>query len=146
MTNLFESSMQLIHSFLKESEENIRMEIILDRRLLQEVQSNMKLLDTAKWQQASEEYKKAVILKLEEGAFVDWITFAGRLSRNGQGNSGRGLSKEVGELLAQLHAIKSICEILADFPEVQSIKLDSRLSGLRKKLNVLRMKLEERLS
>lgn len=104
------------------------METVLDRRLKMEIKSNLKLLDTTIWYNATDAYKLAVVQELNTEALYEWLTFAER----------KGLTNEVEASLMNLYSnttsLKSIVNILGKFPDMNNLKIRKRLSNLKKNL------------
>jgi hypothetical protein len=93
-----------------------------------EIKSNLKLLDTTSWYNATDAYKLAVVQELNTEALYEWLTFAER----------KGLTNEVDASLMNLYSkttsLQSIANLLRKFPDMNNLRIRTRISNLRKDL------------
>lgn len=90
-----------------------------------EIKSNLKLLDTTNWYNATNAYKLAVVQELFTVALHEWLTFAER----------KELTNEVEASLMNLYSkttsLQSIAYILSKFSDMNNLRIRTRISNLK---------------
>ena len=123
-----DKTLSLLGTFITNEFESKRLATVLDRRLKMEIKSNLKLLDTTSWYNATDAYKLAVVQELNTEALYEWLTFAER----------KGLTNEVEASLMNLYSkttsLQSIANILGKFPDMNNLRIRTRISNLKKDL------------
>ena len=123
-----DKTLSLLGTFISNEFESKRLAVVLDRRLKMEIKSNLKLLDTTSWYNATDAYKLAVVQELNTEALYEWLTFAER----------KGLTNEVEASLMNLYSkttsLQSIANLLSKFPDMNNLRIRTRISNLKKDL------------
>lgn len=123
-----DKTLSLLGTFITNEFESKRLAVVLNRRLKMEIKSNLKLLDTTSWYNASDAYKLAVVQELNTDALYEWLTFAER----------KGLTNEVEASLMNLYSkttsLQSIANLLSKFPDMNNLRIRTRISNLKQDL------------
>ncbi len=139
-----ENSILTVVELMKHGKKIDEVNESLLRLMLLELKFNLKLLDTLRWKDVSDEYRKAVIKRLKTGnsisllGFSDNTFFKHYINKIKFSNESKvELTNDINiitSIITRIQVLQTLVDISDDFKEINQIKLDDRVRNLSKLL------------
>ena len=139
-----ENSILTVLELLKNGKKIDEVNESLLKLMLLELKFNLKLLDTLRWKDVSDEYRKAVIKRLNTRNSISLLSFSDNTFFNHYTNKIKFSNESKVELtndiniitsiITRIQVLQTLVEITDDFKEINQIKLDDRVRNLSKLL------------
>jgi len=139
-----ENSILTVLELLKNGKKIDEVNESLLKLMLLELKFNLKLLDTLRWKDVSDEYRKAVIKRLNTRNSISLLSFSDNTFFKHYTNKIKFSNESKVELtndiniitsiITRIQVLQTLVEITDDFKEINQIKLDDRVRNLSKLL------------